>query len=253
MAMERQHNAAARPARLGWIGNLVYPPVCPGCGVRTGSHAGLCAACWADIRFIERPYCEILGQPFSFDHGEGAVCADALAEPPVFDRLRAVAIHDGPVRQMVHGLKYRDRTDLAPMMAGWMLRASDGHLQDCDGVVPVPLHRWRFAGRKFNQSAELARHLARLSGRPFLPYNLIRVKHTGRQVGLTARARAENVRAAFKVVPGREAGIAGRRIVLVDDVYTTGATVSAAARALKRAGAAGITVLTFAMAVSGPI
>lgn len=253
MTMEGQHIAARRPAWLGWIGDLVYPPVCPACGVRTGSHGGFCAACWVGSRFIERPFCEILGRPFSFDHGEGAVCGEAIAEPPVFDRLRAAAIHDGPVRHLVHGLKYRDRTDLAPMMAGWMLRASDGHLKDCDGIVPVPLHRWRFAGRKFNQSAELARHLSRLSGRPFLPRTLLRVKNTSRQVGLTARAREENVRAAFRVAPGRAIDVAGRHIALVDDVYTTGATAASAARALKWAGAAEVTVLTFAMAISGPI
>src|SRR3546814_1003692 len=96
MTMERRDIAARRPAWLGWIGDLVYPPVCPACGVRTGSHGGFCAACWVGIRFIERPFCEILGRPFSFDHGEGAVCAEAIAEPPVFDRLRAAAIHDGP-------------------------------------------------------------------------------------------------------------------------------------------------------------
>ena len=164
-----------------------------------------------------------------------------------------MAIHDGPVRQLVHGLKYRDRTDLAAMMALWMLRASDGLVAGCDGIVPVPLHRWRFASRKFNQSAELARHLSRLSGRPFLPRTLIRVKNTSRQVGLTARAREDNVRAAFKVAPGHEIDVAGRHVVLVDDVYTTGATVSSAARALKKAGASEVTVLTFAMAVAGPI
>ena len=119
--------------------------------------------------------------------------------------------------------------------------------------MPVPLHRRRFASRKFNQSAELARHLSRLSGRPLLPRTLVRVKNTARQVGLTARAREDNVRAAFRGVAGRETDVAGRHIVLVDDVYTTGATVSSACLALRRAGAAEVTVLTFAMAVAGPI
>lgn len=241
------------PALLRWIGDLVYPPVCPACGVRTGRHASYCPTCWAEIRFIERPYCDILGIPFSYDPGDGMVSAEAIADPPVFDRLRSVAIHQGPVRHLVHGLKYRDRTDLAPMMALWMLRASEGFAERCDGIVPVPLHRWRFVSRKFNQSAELARHLARHSGRPFLPWTLVRVKNTSRQVGLTARGREDNVRAAFRVVPGRETDVAGKHILLVDDVFTTGATVSSATRALKKAGAAEVTVLTFAMAVSGPI
>lgn len=240
-------------AWLRWVGDIVYPPTCPGCGVITARHASFCPTCWRDIRFIERPYCEVLGIPFSYDPGPGMVCAEAIAEPPVFDRLRSVAIHEGPVRHLVHGLKYRDRTDLAPMMALWLQRASDGFVAGCDGIVPVPLHRWRFASRKFNQSAELARHLSRLSGRPFLARTLLRVKNTSRQVGLTERAREVNVRAAFKVAPGHEIDVAGKHIVLVDDVYTTGATVSSAAGALKRAGASEVTVLTFAMAVAGPI
>ena len=244
--------SAAR-AWVRWFGDVIYPATCPGCGIITAGHAGFCPTCWREIRFIERPYCEILGIPFSYDPGEGMVCAEAIADPPAFDRLRAVAIHEGPVRHLVHGLKYRDRTDMAPMMAAWMLRASEGHVADCDAILPVPLHRWRFASRKFNQSAELARHLSLQSGRPFLPRTLVRVKNTSRQVGLTARAREENVRAAFRVSPGREIDVAGKHILLVDDVYTTGATVSSATRALKKAGAAEVTVLTFAMAIAGPI
>lgn len=219
----------------------------------TGSHAGFCPACWREVRFIERPYCEILGLPFSYDPGRGMLSAEAIADPPVFDRLRAAAIYEGSARNLVHSLKYRDRTDLAAMMAGWMLRASEGHVLACDAILPVPLHRHRFLSRKFNQSAELARHLARQAEKPFLSATLVRVKNTRRQVGLTARAREENVRAAFGIAPGHEADVFGKRIVLVDDVFTTGATVSAATRALRKAGAVEVTVLTFAMAVSTPI
>ncbi|TWF50382.1 ComF family protein [Neorhizobium alkalisoli] len=219
----------------------------------TGSHAGFCPACWREVRFIERPYCEVLGLPFSYDPGRGMLSAEAIADPPVFDRLRAAAIYEDSARNLVHSLKYRDRTDLAAMMAGWMLRASEGHVEACDAILPVPLHRRRFLSRKFNQSAELARHLARQAEKPFFPATLVRVKNTRRQVGLTARARAENVRAAFSIAPGHEADVFGKRIVLVDDVFTTGATVSAATRALRKAGAADVTVLTFAMAVSTPI
>ncbi|GEO86352.1 amidophosphoribosyltransferase [Ciceribacter naphthalenivorans] len=205
------------------------------------------------MRFIERPFCEVLGTPFSHDLGPGMLSAEAIAHPPVFDRLRSVAIHEGIARDLVHDLKYRDRTDLAPMMAGWMVRAAAQALEDCDMVVAVPLHRTRLFARKFNQSAELARHVARLSGRPFGPLALTRNKRTAQQVGLTANARALNVRGAFNVPEGHSPQVFGRRIVLVDDVFTTGATVSAATRALKRAGAFDVTVLTFARAVSGPI
>lgn len=205
------------------------------------------------MRFIERPFCEVLGTPFPYDEGEGAVSPEAIAEPPVFDRLRSVALHEGPVRFLVHQLKYRDRTDLVPMMARWMVRAAAAELGACDAVLAVPLHRTRLLGRRFNQSAELARHVAQLAGKPFLAATLLRTKRTQQQIGLSATARETNVRGAFGIAEGRAADVLGRRVVLVDDVYTTGATVSAAARALRRSGAADVTVLTFARALSVPI
>ncbi|MBB5535143.1 ComF family protein [Rhizobium giardinii] len=233
--------------------DAVYPPVCTGCGRMVGQHRGVCPACWATLRLIERPYCEVLGLPFSHDLGAGILSADAIANPPVFDRLRSVAIHDGIARSLVHGLKYRDRTDLAIMMAGWMVRASDGTVEACDAILPVPLHAYRLWGRRFNQSAELARAIARLSGKPYLATALIRTKRTARQVGLGAQARENNVRGAFAVTEAGKTALFGKRVVLVDDVYTTGATVSAATRALKKAGAGDVTVLTFARAMSGLI
>lgn len=233
--------------------DAVYPPVCSGCGRMAGQHRGVCAQCWSTLRLIERPYCEVLGLPFSHDLGAGILSADAIANPPVFDRLRSVAIHDGLARTLVHGLKYRDRTDLAVMMAAWMVRASDGTVEACDAIVPVPLHPYRLWGRQFNQAAELARAIARMSAKPHLATALIRTKRTARQVGLGVTAREDNVRGAFAVTDTGRAEVFGKRIVLVDDVYTTGATVSAATRALKKGGAADVTVLTFARAVSGLI
>ncbi|HEV7305796.1 ComF family protein [Ensifer sp.] len=233
--------------------DFVYPPVCCGCGRLVGAHRAVCAGCWTTLPLIERAFCDILGTPFSVDHGPGSVSPEAIAKPPVFDRLRSVAIHDGIARDLVHGLKYRDRTDLAPMMAEWMIRASDGAVASADAIIPVPLHAFRLWRRRFNQSAELARAIARLSGRPYEPDLLKRIRRTSRQVGLGLRAREDNVRGAFAVPKSGKAGLRGKSVVLVDDVYTTGATVSAAARALKRAGAGQVTVLTFARAVSGLI
>ncbi|WP_244564176.1 ComF family protein [Rhizobium sp. RU36D] len=229
--------------------DLVYPPACAACGIGTHKSGGLCSACWGSVEFIERPYCEVLGLPFSHDLGPGILSPEAIANPPEFDRLRSVARHEGIARDLVHALKYRDRLDLAPMMATWMMRAGGEALRESDVVMPVPLHRWRLLSRKFNQSAELARHLARLAGKPYLPATLLRRKRTHQQVGLSATARQENVRGAFAIAEGREADVFGRRVVLVDDVYTTGATVAAATRVLKRAGASEVTVLTFARAL----
>lgn len=229
--------------------DLVYPPSCAACGIGTYMSGGLCSACWGSVEFIERPYCEVLGLPFSHDLGPGILSPEAIANPPDFDRLRSVARHDGIARDLVHALKYRDRLDLAPMIATWMLRAAGEAIRQSDVIIPVPLHRWRLLSRKFNQSAELARHLARLADKPYLPATLLRRKRTQQQVGLSASARQDNVRGAFAIAEGREADVFGQRIVLVDDVYTTGATVGAATRILKRAGAVDVTVLTFARAL----
>lgn len=230
--------------------DLLYPPVCRGCGRFVQRHAAVCPACWVSLRLIERPFCEVLGVPFSHDLGRGILSADAIANPPPFTRLRSVAIHTGIARDLVHALKYTDRTDLAPMMAAWMLRAGEGVVQAADAIVPVPLHKYRLWSRRFNQSAELARALAHLSGRPMLATALVRRRRTMRQVGLGATQRQDNVRGAFLVTEAGQSLVFGRHIVLVDDVYTTGATVAAATRALKRAGASEVTVLTFARAVT---
>ncbi|GGA91380.1 hypothetical protein GCM10011491_19260 [Brucella endophytica] len=146
---------------------------------------------------------------------------------------------------MVVGLKYHDQTNLAPWMARWMLRAGSELFADCDVVIPVPLHRYRLWSRRFNQAAELARALARESGKPFEPEALRRVKRTRQQVGLPATERQRNVSGAFRVPPEHEIKVRGRNVLLIDDVYTTGATVKAATRALLRADAAAVDVLTF--------
>lgn len=244
--------ALARRALWG-LTDLFYPPHCAGCGVLTGSHDGLCQACWQTLGWIEKPYCAVLGIPFGHDHGEGALSALAIAEPPDFDRLRAVTLHLGTARTLVHALKYRDRTDLAQMMGRWMARAGAEPLAQADLILPVPLHRGRLFTRRFNQSAELARVIARMSDKPYAPRALIRVKRTESQVGLGQKARQDNVRGAFRVTEEGRSLVFGRHVVLVDDVYTTGATVNAASRALKRAGAAEVSVLTFAMAFAAPI
>lgn len=205
------------------------------------------------MRLIEKPYCPVLGLPFAHDPGEGMMSPQAIAHPPVFDRLRSVALHEGVARHLVHDLKYRDRVDLAPMMAGWMIRAASEEIATADAILAVPLHRMRMFQRMFNQSAELARHVAGQSGRSFFADALVRRKRTQQQVGLTANQRSLNVRGAFEVPDGRQDLVFGKRLVLVDDVYTTGATVSAATTALKKAGAADVTVLTFARALAGPI
>lgn len=233
------------------LARLLFPPVCAGCRRQVREPGTLCPACWPDVRFIEPPLCAVLGTPFAFEVGDGAISPAALADPPPFARARAAVSYSGVARRLVQNLKYRDRTDLAPWMARWMARAGAELLRDADIVVPVPLHRRRFFMRRFNQSAELARHVAQTASLPFEPLAMERVKRTRQQVGLGARERAANMRGAFGVRDARKIAVGGRRVLLVDDVFTTGATVSAATKALKKAGAREVDVLTFALAIPG--
>lgn len=230
---------------------VLFPPTCLGCRRLVSEPGTLCGRCWGGLRFLERPWCQVLGTPFSHDMGENLFSAEAIANPPPFARARAAVAYGGVARRMVQALKYNDRTDLAPWMALWMIRAGAELVADADVIVPVPLHRQRFFIRRYNQSAELARAVARRTGLPFLPMAVARVRMTRQQVGLGQRERAENVRGAFRVSEEADILVRGRRVLLIDDVYTTGATVSAVARALRRAGAAGIDVLTFARALPG--
>ncbi|WP_097107603.1 ComF family protein [Hoeflea halophila] len=229
---------------------LVYPPVCSGCGIMVGQAAALCSACWSTVRFIERPYCEITGLPFDHDRGEGLVSPEAIAHPPLYARARAAVFHDGVARRIVHGLKYSDRADLAAMMAAWMIRAGRDAVDDSDVIIAVPLHRGRLFARRYNQSAELGRAVAVLSGKPFLPGVMRRVRATRQQVGLGLKARQDNVRGAFSIAPEQGQRLLGLKVLLIDDVLTTGSTVEAATRALLRAGAAQVNVLTFARVAS---
>ncbi|MCV0394067.1 MAG: ComF family protein [Rhizobiaceae bacterium] len=238
-------------AGVSGVRRAMFPPLCLGCRRMTARPGTMCARCWAKLAFVERPWCAVTGLPFDHDHGEGFVSAGAIADPPPYDRARAALVYAGLARRLAQDLKYNDRTDLAPWMAGWMARAGAEFLGEVDLIVPVPLHRWRFLGRRFNQSAELARHLAPRFDVPCRPDVVVRTRRTRQQVGLGIRARQDNVRGAFHVPDAMRPRVKGKRVLLVDDVLTTGATVSALARTLRRAGAAGIDVLTFARVVPG--
>ncbi len=234
-----------------WCSRVMFPPVCAGCRRIVSQPGVLCATCWMQLRHIEHPWCAVLGTPFDFDMGRGAVSAGAIADPPPFDRARSAVSYTGTARRLVQSLKYGDRTDLAPWMAQWMLRAGAELLPDADLILAVPLHRGRFWSRRFNQSAELARALARLARKPFDADAVLRVRSTRQQVGLGLTERQKNVQGAFRVSQSGRARIRGRKVLVIDDVYTTGATVSALARVLRRAGAAQVDVLTFARVLPG--
>ena len=232
--------------------DLILPPRCLGCGAGLAEGIGggaLCANCWSGIEFLSPPLCQRCGYPFEFELGPDSVCPACRTTPPVFDRARAVLRYDAGSRSMLLSFKHADRTELTPAFARWLVRAGAELLAEADAVAPVPLHWTRLFARRYNQAALLAQSAARLAGRPFRPGVLVRRRRTAPQSSGRA-ARARNVAGAFAVPPAQRPFVEDRRILLVDDVRTTGATLEACARALKAAGASGVDVLTLAMVIA---
>ncbi|BAQ18704.1 ComF family protein [Methyloceanibacter caenitepidi] len=229
--------------------DLVLPPVCVVCRAPIVSHGLLCGSCFAGIDFIAPPLCTRLGVPLPYDTGEPYLSAAAIAAPPVYDRARAVARYSQTMRDLIQSFKYRDRQDGLSLFTRWLVRAGSDLLADAELLVPVPLYRSRLWSRRFNQSALLARGIENDTGVPADCFVLRRTRRTASQVGLSAAQRKRNVAGAFKVSASRAHAIAGKSVVLVDDVITTGATIEACARVLKRAGAARVDVLALSRAV----
>jgi ComF family protein len=228
--------------------DIVLPTLCVTCREPVDGE-GVCAECWAKLSFIEPPYCPRLGIPFVYDPGPELLSMEAIANPPAYARARAAVRYDDVARSLVHALKYQDRTDLAPTMGRWMARAGRELLKDADVLIPVPLHWRRGWSRRYNQSGALARVIERHSGVRLASEALRRIRRTEQQNGLSRTQRASNVQGAFKVAPERNGDVAGRRVILIDDVLTSGATIDACARALLRAKAASVDVLVFARVV----
>jgi len=233
------------------LADFLVPPVCLSCDAHVSHQGMVCASCWDEISFLEQPWCEVLGTPFSYELGAGALSAHAIAFPPPFQKARAAVLYTDRARQMVQALKFGDRTDLAPWMAQWMARVGEDVFEERSVLVPVPLHRGRLWQRRYNQSAELARHLSKRKALPYHPEWLTRIRPTKQQVGLGRKERIRNVQGAFRVDDVHKVHIKGRPVVLVDDVFTTGATLEACTRALKRGGALSVSCLTFARVAQG--
>jgi ComF family protein len=247
-ALSNMATALSRLAR--WSADLVVPPVCLYCRKPLSTHDSLCGRCWRKIKFIRPPVCEKLGIPLPFDIGTPSLSARAVANPPDYDRARSVAHFEGAMRDLIHQFKYADTHIARRLFGRWLKEAGAELLADADLIVPVPLDRWRLLRRRYNQAAILAREISAATGVPWDPLVLRRVKRTQSQVGLTSDQRRRNVQGAFAVAPGRGGAVDGRAVVLVDDVITTGATVEACARALKRAGARQVDVLALALVTS---
>jgi len=228
--------------------DVVMPPLALDAARRAGpmQSPGLTAEAWAKIAFIEAPVCDGCGAPQAYDVGADARCAACLARRRAFDRVRAAVTYDDASRDLILKLKRADRTDLAGLFALWLSRAARDLIEDADAVVPVPLHPMRMITRRFNQAAEIARPLGRRAGLTYLPGVLLRRRDTPSQGGRSASGRRRNMQAAFAVPRRAWPKVEGRRILLIDDVLTTGATAEACARVLKAAGAKAVHVATVA-------
>ncbi|MBJ3786196.1 ComF family protein [Devosia sediminis] len=240
---------------LGAIGRVLldqlYPPACIACQAPLTTSDGLCPQCFAGLRRISAPLCPVLGLPFDADMGPGAHSAEALADPPPFERARAAVCYGDIAGTLVSRLKYGDRPELARFCARLMVAAGRDFWDARPILVPVPLHASRLRFRRYNQSMLLAREVARLTGLAVDPHLVRRHRNTRQQVGLSGDGRLRNVQGAFAVHPSFIERVHGRPLVLVDDVYTTGATVKAVTRVLKRAGVGEVNILTFARVVIG--
>lgn len=254
--MQSDDEPVDRPRSRSWsrISNawraaldVVLPPLCLGCQTRLADHDALCPECWRGIDFIRPPLCDRLGLPMPYDTGAPMISATAAAYPPPFERARAVALYDGLMRQLIHDFKFRDTHDARRLFGRWLCQAAPELIAAADCIVPVPLAPFRLLSRRFNQAQLLAAEVSKRSGKPLLSTVLRRSRATARQIGLTRRERERNVAGAFAVAPGSIASISGKSVLLIDDVMTTGATVSAASKALKQAGAARVDVLALAL------
>lgn len=230
--------------------DVLLPPQCLACGtlVAGGSGGGvLCPSCWDGVSFLSAPWCDACGLPFEHEMEEGALCGACSRKPPAWRRARAAFAYEETTRRLLVSFKHGDRTDAAPAYGRWLLRAGVDLFDGNDLVAPVPLHWTRLLARRYNQAALLAREVARATGLELIPGLLRRTRRTASQGHLNPKRRRDNVRGAFAVVGGRR--VEGRRVLLVDDVMTTGATAAACAKCLLKAGAEAVDVLTLARVV----
>jgi ComF family protein len=225
--------------------DLVFPHHALDAGSRVAS-PGMTAEGWSKVAFLEAPVCDGCGLPFDYDMGPGVRCAACEARPRAFARARAACLYDEHSRDLILQFKHADRTDLADLFSRWLGRAAAELIEQADAVVPVPAPPLRLIRRRYNQAAEMARPLARRAGLAYWPGALKRKRAGESQAGKSGAGRRRNVAGAYATPPGWDKRLKDRRILLVDDVMTTGATAEACAKALLKAGARSVDLAVIA-------
>lgn len=226
--------------------NLFFPPGCLNCDALVPTHGTLCTECWTQIQFITDPFCSCCGLPFEYKMGEDALCGECMRERPAYSCSRAAFKYDEHSKQLILKLKYQDQGWLAPVYANWLAKAGAELIAASDMILPVPLHYWRFVGRRYNQAGLLSQALAKICELPAHPDALRRMRRTPPQTGLTRKQRADNVRGAFSVNPRYADKIKNKNILLIDDVMTTGSTINSCTKTLLKEGASNVNILTLA-------
>ena len=229
--------------------DALLPPLCLSCQTVVDQPGAVCPSCWAKLTFLGSPMCRRCGLPFPHDVGPAAECAACVADPPPWERARAVFAYDETSRGLVLGFKHSDRLHAAPAFGRWLARAGAELAGEADIVAPVPLHWLRLALRRYNQAALLAQALVATAGGTCIPDVLKRTRRTPTQGKLSRGERLKNVAGAFGVRPRHRDRVEGKRVLLVDDVLTTGATARACAKALLAAGASAVDVVTLARVI----
>jgi len=226
--------------------DIVLPPRCIGSGEIVDIQGAISPKFWEELQFIDKPFCDKCSIPFSFDSGEGAICARCMDDMPYYDRSRSAVVYNDASRKVILNFKFNDKTHYALTFVPWMLRAGADILEDADYIIPVPLHQKKLRFRKFNQSAILAEEIAIRSNKKYLFDGLLRIRETTPQKGLNKKDRLKNISGAFAINQKYTEAIQGKNIIIVDDIFTTGATLNECAKVLKDAGANEVNVLAIA-------